>query len=328
MQNNKTNQQCETIPANRLQFFPIMMFAIIMGLSGLTIVFQKAQEILGISSIVGTTLAIIDTILFVGIIVFYLAKIIKHFDEVKKEFNHPVRINFFAASAISFLLIAIVYHEISHTVSVVTFYIGTAMQTFFTFYTISYWINKNLEIKHSNPAWFIPIVGNVLVPVAGSGIADLNCLMYYFSIGMFFWIVLTSILINRIIFHHQLAVKFVPTLFIFIAPPAVAFIAYIKMYGEFDMFASMLFNLALFFTFLLIFMYKNFMNLKFFISWWAFTFPLAAVTIASMLAYKITNIALYSYLSYLFIAITTSVVLLVFIRTIQHMMKKEICIQE
>lgn len=328
MENKENQQQCSAVPATRLQFFPIMMFAIIMGLSGLTIVFQKSQDILGIGANIGMVLAAIDSILFIGIILFYIAKIIKHFDEVKKEFNHPVRINFFAASAISFLLIAIVYHEINHTVSVITFYVGTAMQTFFTFYTISFWINKNLEIKHSNPAWFIPIVGNVLVPVAGSGIADINCLMYYFSVGMFFWIVLTSILINRIIFHHQLAVKFVPTLFIFIAPPAVSFIAYIKMYGEFDMFASILFNLALFFTFLLIFMYKNFMNLKFFISWWAFTFPLAAVTIASMLAYKVTNIELYSYLSYLFITITTFVVLVVFIRTVQHMMKKEICIEE
>ncbi|MEA2027382.1 MAG: C4-dicarboxylate ABC transporter, partial [Campylobacterota bacterium] len=127
---------------------------------------------------------------------------------------------------------------------------------------------------------------------------------------------------------HQLAIKFLPTLFIFIAPPAVAFIAYIKMYGEFDMFASMLYNLALFFSFLLFFMYKNFMNLKFFISWWAFTFPLAAVTIASMLAYKMTQIALYSYLSYFFMFITTAVVLLVGVRTIQHMLKKEICIAE
>lgn len=324
----KKQEECSIVPANRLQFFPIMMFAVIMGLSGLTIVFQKSEEILNFGGNFGFILSQIDSVLFVGIILFYIAKIVKYFDEVKKEFNHPVRINFFAASAISFLLIAIIYHQINHSIAAYCFYIGTAMQTFFTFYTISFWINKNMEIQHSNPAWFIPIVGNVLVPVAGSGIADINFLLYYFSIGMFFWIVLTAVLINRIIFHHQLAVKFVPTLFIFIAPPSVAFIAYIKMYGEFDMFASILYNLALFFTFLLIFMYKNFMNLKFFISWWAFTFPLAAVTIASMLAFKLTNIVIYSYFSYFFLIATTLVVLIVLARTIQHMMKKEICIAE
>jgi tellurite resistance protein len=299
-----------------------------MGLSGLTIVFQKADEILGFAIGVDIVLAQIDTVLFLAIVVLYLTKTIKYFSEVKKEFSHPVRINFFAASAISFLLLAIVYHEINLTISSYCFFIGTAMQTFFTFYTISFWINKNMQMDHSNPAWFIPIVGNVLVPVAGAGIVDINLLMYYYSVGLFFWVVLTSILINRIIFHHQLAIKFIPTLFIFIAPPAVAFIAYIKMYGQFDMFASFLYNLALFFSFLLFFMYKNFLNLKFFISWWAFTFPLAAVTIASMLAFKITQITLYSYFAYFFMVVTTLVVILVAYKTIQHMLKKEICIAE
>jgi tellurite resistance protein len=324
---NKENE-CKVVEANRLQHFPIMMFAIIMGLSGITIVFQKAEEILGLTKGFGELLAQIDIVLFGIIIILYFSKTIKYFSDVKKEFFHPVRINFFAASAISFLLISIVFHELNHTIALYSFYIGTLMQTFFTFNTISYWINRNLEVQHSNPAWFIPIVGNVLVPVAGSGMVDINLLMYYYSIGLFFWVVLTSILINRIIFHHQMAVKFIPTLFIFIAPPAVAFIAYIKMYGEFDMFASILYNLALFFSFLLFFMYKNFLNLKFFISWWAFTFPLAAVTIASMVAFKVTNSATYEYFSYLFLFITTIVVLIVAYQTIKHMLKKEICIME
>ena len=317
-----------TIPVNRLQFFPIMMFAIIMGLSGLTIAFQKAEEILEMKGEISIILAVSVALLFITICFIYLAKIIRYFDEVKKEFSHPVRINFFAASAISFLLISIVFHPINESIAFYTFIIGTVMQTFFTLYTISFWINKNMEIQHSNPAWFIPIVGNVIVPVAGVEFTHIHFLMYYYSIGLFFWVILTSILINRIIFHHQLAIKFIPTLFIFIAPPAVAFIAYIKMYGEFDMFASFLFSLALFFTFLLLFMYKNFLNLKFFISWWAFTFPIDAVSIATMVAYKKTGIMVYYYLSYIFMIIATLVVLFVAVRTMQHMFKKEICINE
>ena len=319
----------QKIEQNRLKFFPIMMFAIIMGLAGLTIVYQKAHEIFGLNSIISNALVVLVSIVFVIITLIYCIKMIKYTNAVKKEFSHPVRINFFAASAISFLLLAIVYHPINHTIAYYLLVIGTIGQTFFTFYTISFWINNNLELNHSNPAWFIPIVGNILIPVAGSGFLNINLLIYYFAIGMFFWIVLTSILINRIIFHHQLAVKFMPTLFIFIAPPAVGFIAYVKMGSiDFDMFASSLYNLGLFFTLLLFFMYKNFIGLKFFISWWAFTFPLAAITIASMLAFKITKIVFYKYFAFLFIAITTIVILLVTVTTIKHMLKGEVCIQE
>jgi len=314
---------------NRLKFFPIMMFAIVMGLAGLTIVYQKAHEIFGISATISNALVILVSVVFVIITSVYLLKMIKYIGAVKKEFAHPVRINFFAASAISSLLLAIVYHPINHNIAYYLFVIGTIGQTFFTFYTISFWINNNLELNHSNPAWFIPIVGNILVPVAGSSFVDTTLLMYYFAIGMFFWVVLTSILINRIIFHHQLAAKFMPTLFIFIAPPAIGFIAYVKMNGgDFDLFASFLYNLALFFTFLLFFMYKNFIGLKFFISWWAFTFPLTAITIASMLAYKMTNIVLYKYFAYLFMLVACIVIFLVAITTVKNMLKGKVCIQE
>jgi len=243
--------------------------------------------------------------------------------------EQEIKINFFATVSISFLLISIAFEPVNKDIAYYCFIIGMILQTYFTLKTISFWINRNLELHHSNPAWFIPIVGNILVPIAGVDFVDTNLLMYYFSIGIFFWIVLTSILINRIIFHHQLAAKFVPTLFIFIAPPAISFITYLKMNDmQFDMFASSLYNLALFFTFLLLFMYKNFLNIKFFISWWAFTFPLTAVSIASMLAYKLTNIILYSYLSYFFILLATVVIIIVAVKTIQNMLKGKICIEE
>jgi len=322
-------QKCEIVELNRLKFFPIMMFAIVMGLSGLAIVYEKAHEMFGIPSFIGKGLLILDSTILAILILVYLSKMLKYFNEVKHEFNHPVRINFFAAVAISFLLLSVAFHPVNKSVAFYLFTIGTILQTYFTLRTISFWINRNLEIQHSNPAWFIPIVGNVLVPVAGAGFVDANLLMYYFSIGLFFWVVLTAILINRIIFHHQLAGKFMPTLFIFIAPPAVAFIAYLKMNGmQYDMFASALYNLALFFTFLLLFMYKNFLNLKFFISWWAFTFPLTAVTIASMLAYKLTHIVIYKYLAFAFILLSTIVIIIVAAKTVQNMLKGNICIQE
>ena len=70
------------------------------------------------------------------------------------------------------------------------------------------------------------------------------------------------------------------------------------------------------------------MNLKFFISWWAFTFPLAAMTISSLLAYNKTDIFIYSVLAGVFMVTTVVVVALVIVKTIQHMIKKDICIKE
>ncbi len=312
----------------RLENFPIMMFAIVMGMSGLSIAYEKAAHLFKFSTFIPNILVLLTTTIFIAILATYIIKFFVFGKEVKKEFSHPVRINFFAAVPISFLLLSVAYESVNTTVSVYFWWVGMFLQGYLTFHTISFWINHNLEIQHSNPAWFIPIVGNVLVPVGGVEIVNHNFLMYFFATGIFFWIILLTIIINRIIFHHQLANKFMPTLFIFIAPPAVGTISYVKLTGHFDLFASFLFNIALFFTFLLFFMYKNFMKLEFFISWWAFTFPLTAVTIASILAYHKTGSMFCYYLAGVFLVISTIVVSFVAYKTIYHMFKKEICVIE
>ena len=321
-------ESIKSIPSNRLQFFPIMMFATIMGLAGLTLVYRRSSEVLLLPTFISTLMMIITTIVFFTIVYLYISKIIKYKDEVKKEFSHPVRINFFAASSISTLLLSMVYRHNIDLISQSLFFIGAVLHIFFTFYTIKFWINNNLEMQHSNPAWFIPIVGNLIVPIAGKGFVNDAVLYFYFSIGIFFWIILFAIILNRIIFHAQFMPKFMPTLFILIAPPAIGFISYIKLTGNLDFFAQILFNLGLFFTILVFVMYKNFINIKFFISWWAFTFPMAAITLATILMYELTNYWFYSFLAYFLMIITTIVVLLVARQTLIHMKKKEICIME
>lgn len=313
---------------NRIKFFPIMMYAIVMGMSGLTIMYQKAALWLSMSAWIGTVLMGISTLLFCVITLIYVVKYLKYAPAVQKEFSHPIRLNFFAAISISMLMLAIVYKEVYPPVAALFWYPGTVLHFYLTMYTVSFWINRNQELEHSNPAWFIPIVGNLLVPVGGVGFASHGILMYFFSCGLFFWIVLFAILLNRIIFHHQLVVKFMPTMFILIAPPAVGFIAYFKMYGTIDAFATILFNLALFFTLLLAFMYKNFVKIKFFISWWAFVFPLAAMAISTMLMYHETKDVVLRGLSYAMVAVTSVVIAVVAYQTVLHMQRGEICVQE
>ncbi len=320
--------QPESIELNRLKFYPIMMFAIVMGISGLTIAYQKAGEFLAFPKTIGHTMMYISLALFAIISLIYIIKLFKYPKAIMNEWKHPVRINFFSAISISMLMLAIITREEFSTMGATFWYLGTALHMFMTLYTISFWINHNQEIAHSNPAWFIPIVGNVLVPVGGIGLASDIVLMYFFSVGVFFWIIFLAIIFNRIIFHHQLAQKFLPTLFILLAPPAVAFIAYFKLFGEVDTFAIFLYSIAVFFTFMLAFMFNRFLGLKYFISWWAFIFPLAAMAIAAMVMYHSTGDMFSMYLAYTMLVVTSLMTLVVLYQTIRHMMMHEICIQE
>jgi tellurite resistance protein len=179
-----------------------------------------------------------------------------------------------------------------------------------------------------NPAWFIPVVGNMLVPISGVEYMPKAFSLVYFAIGFFFWIILFTIFLNRAIFHNQMPQKFIPTLFILIAPPAIGFIAYIRIAQSWDIFAMFLLFIAYFFVVLLLFLYKNFKKLEFFISWWAFTFPLMAITLASVVAFQVSAISIYKYLSFVFFSIDVATVIFVTSKTIRKMQLGEICVNE
>ena len=52
-------ESIKSIPSNRLQFFPIMMFATIMGLVGLTLVYKRVSEVLFMPSFFSTIMMVI-----------------------------------------------------------------------------------------------------------------------------------------------------------------------------------------------------------------------------------------------------------------------------
>jgi hypothetical protein len=130
---------------------------------------------------------------------------------------------------------------------------GTALHLVFTFYVMDVWIHHDkFEVHHINPAWFIPVVGNVLVPIAGMELGYTELSWFFFSIGMLFWLVLFAIIFYRVLFHNPLPGKLMPTFFILIAPPAVGFIACIKLTGDLDAFGRVLYYSGLFLTLLLL----------------------------------------------------------------------------
>lgn len=312
----------------KLQYFPITMFAIIMGLSGLTIVFAKFHHIHWIPEWPFEIMVFLTIGLFLFFTVNYVRKAIFYFDEVSKDFKHPIRINFFSAFSISFILLSIAFMDYIPQLSKILWWIGTVLHTVLMFHTIKFWIQDNFEIKFMNPAWFIPVVGNILIPIAGVKYMPTDFSFIYFSIGFFFWLILFAIFLNRVVFHHQLPQKFIPTLFILIAPPAVGFLAYMRMTESFDYFAKFMLFIAYFFVILLMFLRKSFYKLKFFISWWAFTFPLMAITLASATAFQTTGSDIYKYIALVLAIIAVFIISLVGWKTIGRVRRGEICVNE
>jgi tellurite resistance protein len=313
----------------RLPHFPISFFSMILGMAGLTIAFQRAESILALPFFLSPVLIIVTIVLFIGFTLIYLLKMIKYFPSVKAEFNNPVKLSFFPTTSISLLLLSILFLTIDPVISKILWLVGTIFHFLFTLKIVSIWIHHDkFNINQMNPAWFIPAVGNLLIPISGVVHFPAELSWFFYSIGIIFWIILLVVFFNRIIFHNPLPDKLLPTLFLLMAPPSVGFVAYVKLTGEIDPFAKILYYFALF-MFILLFTQMNlFSKIKFYLSWWAYSFPIAAITIASLLMYHETGLIFFSYAAYVLLSVLCLAITGIFIKTIIAVAKKEVCIAE
>ena len=314
---------------SRLAHLPVSFFSTVMGMTGLTIAWQKAHPALGASDLVWQGLAVLSSALFVALLLVYGVKFSRHPNEVAAEWKHPVRVNFFPTISISLLLLGIVWLETAPAMAMALWAAGSVIHLLFTFAILSSWMyHTHYDIKHANPGWFIPVVGNLFVPICGAHFVSPEVGWFFFSIGMVFWIVLITIIFYRVIFHDPIPPRLLATLFILIAPPAVGFVAYANLVPELDGFARILYYSAVFLTLLLGGNVMRFIRGGFFISSWAYSFPLAAITIATFVMAKRSGLDFFLWLGSVLLAIVTLVVIVLVRKTLSAVGRKAICVPE
>lgn len=303
--------------------------AVLLGLMGYSLALQKAEHALNFSISIYSPFLYLTISLFIVFLLLYITKWIRFPEEIRKEVNHPIKINFYPILAKLFLILAIIFLSINMQLSKYFWIIGALLQLLFSVIVMYIWItHTKFEVHHLNPAWFIPIVGNVLVPIAGSQHGFMEISWFFFSVGLVMWITLFSIVFNRMIFHNPIPDRLIPTFFILFAPPAIAFIAYVNLTGSIDIFAKILYYISFFLVIIVFSQARQYSKIQFYISWWAYTFPTVAFTVATMLLYHKTNYFFFMILSYCMLVILTIIMVYVTYRTVKAIKKFEICIEE
>ena len=324
----------EEMPAGggRLAHFPVTFFAVVMGLAGLSLAWTRAAGVLDAPAAVGEVLFWSSAGVYALVLVTYLAKIARHPVQVHEELAHPVRLAFVPTAAIALLLLATAAQPIDGHLSEVLWWIGIAAQFPITVYVVSAWINRpSFGPQHVTPAWFIPVVGSIVVPLAGVEHGSPEISWFFFAVGLLFWAALLPMVLTRLFVHDQpVPERLVPTLAVLVAPPAVAFLAYLRLEPHgLDPFARILYYGALFFLVLVIAQVGRLRRLPFFLSWWAYSFPAAAITAASeVFAAELGRPAWALALSWVLLVLATALVGVLAVRTAAEMARGTVCVPE
>jgi len=309
---------------SKIKEFSISIFSIILGLAGFMLTIQKFEMAIGSKLHINIYLLIFTMFLFILLLGIYITKLLKYPMEVKSEFKNPMQANFFSIISISLLIFSLALQHTMPNIAKYLLIVGTIIHTYFTYRILSFWMMHDAhDIKHFNPTWFITVVGTLLIPLAGINVFTSGVLWFYFAIGIVLWFILFTIFIYRIIFEHPLHEKLIPTLAIIIAPPAIGSVAYVTLTSTPDSFSKILYFFALFLTTFLLSEFKLFFKLKFTLSWWAYSFPISAMTIASINMYKITKELFYKYLSFGLVVVLITIIVILVPMTIKTLKQKE-----
>ena len=326
------NPECditETYIPSRLRNFPISFLAIGLGLIGYTLAWQKAEHILKIPFTISPYLLYFSLLVIVIILGMYLAKMIKYSSEVKKEFNHPIKLNFYPILAKLFLITSIIFLESNLVLSEYLWWIGVVLQFIFTIIIMSAWIqHEKFKIQHINPSWFIPVVGSIIIPIAGVKHFSPELSWFFFSLGLFWWMILMTLVMNRVIFHNPIPDKLIPTMFILFAPPIIGFISLTKLLGGLNPGGNLLYYFGFFLFILVLFQIKMFFKIRFYLSWWAYSFPLDALVIGTLLMYHESGMVFFQVASIVTFIMLNLVILMLLVKTVTAIRRQAICIEE
>ncbi|WPB56287.1 SLAC1 anion channel family protein [Xylophilus sp. GOD-11R] len=298
----------------------VAMFGMVMGTGGLADAWAKAHEVFGVPLLVSQVLLGFAVLCFGVLVVAHLAKLGFCFAEVAEEFAHPVRSSFFPAISVAAIVLSVGLRRYSPVGAEVLWCLGAAMHFVFAITLIRRWILHPQDEGVLTPAWFIPVVGNILVPVGGVPLGFVEVSWFFFSVGLMLWLSFFTIVLHRVLFVPAMSQRSMPTLFILLAPPSIGLSAYLAFTGgHAGALGDILYCLALFIAVLLASLGRHMAHGPFFMSWWAMTFPVDGWAGASLAYAQARPGAWTTAVAVIALVAATLIVVWVGVRTAGHM---------
>jgi hypothetical protein len=176
-------------------------------------------------------------------------KIIYFFEAVRREFHHPVRVNFFFAPWIACMFLTIgLPSAIASSIHPATFCVFMAPLFILELKIYGQWLSggdRRLS-KVANPSTHLSVVGNFVGALVGAKVGWTEAAIFFWAVGLAHYTVLFVTLYQRLPSNLVLPKDLHPVFFLFVAAPSAASVAWMKITGSFDLVSRLAFFIALF----------------------------------------------------------------------------------
>jgi tellurite resistance protein TehA-like permease len=270
--------------------FPVSAFGICLGVSSQAILWKTIATsaptmFLHVGTKVNLVLWCISVALMCAIAAVYALKIAFFFEAVRREYYHPIRVNFFFAPWIACLFLAIgVPPSVATELPRWLWYALMAPVLVLELKIYGQWMSGGQRrlSKVANPSNHLSVVGNFVGALLGASMGLKEGPIFFFSVGLAHYSVLFVTLYQRLPTNETLPKELHPVFFLFVAAPSVACMALAKITGEFGFGSRVAYFVAMFLYASLAVRINFFRGFRFSLAWWAYTFPMTGAAIASI----------------------------------------------
>jgi len=265
-----------TAGRRRLPVIPPNFFGIAFGLAGLAEVWTLASPTLGVTDVVGRVLLLVATAVWVTLMVIYFSK---GWRGVRDDWRNPIFSPFLALVVLVPTLLAGELCSVELGVGRVLVIVFSSLAVAVGGWSTGQWVINDLYDECMHPGYLLPTATGGFVGSIAASEAHLHLLAAtWFGVGMISWLLVASIVLNRLFIRPRLSPALTPTLALEAGPPLVAGVAYHALHGgHVDTFAAALGGYAILMVVLQLRLASIYVRLSFTPGFWAFTFPTAAV---------------------------------------------------
>ncbi|KAK4790025.1 hypothetical protein SAY86_017329 [Trapa natans] len=306
--------------------FPISSFGICLGVSSQAIMWKTlasspSTEFLHVSTTVNLVLWSSAIALVSLVFLIYFLKVVFYLEAVRREYYHPIRVNFFFAPWIALLFLALgVPPSVTERLPPALWFVLMAPIFCLELKIYGQWMSGGQRrlSKVANPSNHLSIVGNFVGALLGASMGLKEGPLFFFAVGLAHYTVLFVTLYQRLPTNETLPKELHPVFFLFVAAPSVASMAWAKIQGSFEYGARMAYFVALFLYFSLAVRVNFFRGFRFSLAWWAYTFPMTGAAIATIrYANEVTNVMTQA-LSVVLSSVATMTVTALLVTTVLH----------
>ncbi|CAL5207838.1 unnamed protein product [Lathyrus oleraceus] len=272
--------------------FPIGCFGICLGLSSQAVLWHNlatspATRFLHITPNISFLIWLLALAVLIAVSITYILKCIFYFEAVRREYFHPVRINFFFSPWVVCMFLAIFIPSKQSPQQNLHLAIWcTFIAPYFLLELKIYgqWLSggKRRLSKVANPYNHLSVSGNFVRAILASKVGWKEPAKFFWAVGFSHYLVVFVTLYQRLPTSEALPKELHLVYSMFIATPSAACLAWQSIYGEFDGISRNCYFIALFLYISLVLRIKFFTGFRFSVAWWAYTFPMTTVLVATI----------------------------------------------